>query len=106
MPKKTRQQKVISAYRRKLKLLEQLNQTPLSRATKEIKVESTGEKIISKTPQQKKIEIVDQLPVTEKDLSLKIFFKQDLRKSLILIGLIIALEIIIYFGTINNYFRL
>ncbi len=102
MPKKTRQEKVLSAQRKKIKLLEQLIQT---RSVDTVSPASPKNVSASPTP-EKSEKILEKLPVDEKDLALKNFFIKDLKKSLLLIILIITLEIIIYSGTINNYFRL
>ncbi len=99
MPKKTRQEKVLAAYRKKLRLLEQMNQ-PL---TPEV-VSSSAKNAAIEKPSFVKIE--EKPTIDREETLLKTFFIKDLRKSLLLVGLIIALEIIIYFGTINHYFKL
>jgi hypothetical protein len=96
MPKKTRREKLLSAERKKLKLLQQYEQAlnTLNIPTSK----KTAEATTSTAKKQQEIQL------DEKDLDEKKFFLQDFRKSLMLIALIIALEIIVYFGTINNYF--
>lgn len=86
MPKKTRKEKILSAERKKTRLLQQISQpiTPV---------------VISSSPK------IQKPVLDETETGMKTFFIKDLKKSLLLVGLIIALEIIIYFGTINNYFR-
>lgn len=89
MPKKTKREKIISQYRKRLKLLELLQETP-----KQIPTDQEPEKIV--------VEIESARP--DNDLQLRKFFVSDLKKSLSFVAAIIALEIIIYFGTINKYF--
>lgn len=87
MPKKTKKEKILAAYRKKLRLLEQTRpfetQPVLNNINPEVKKESKNKNAL----QSKKTEPV-QIPK---------FFIIDLRKSLILIILIIALEIGLYF---------
>ncbi len=84
MSKKTKKEKIIAAYRKKLRLLERSSIE--SRMTKEKNVipAKTG---IHQTPEVKKTE-QETRPV---------FFFVDFRKSLIFVALIIALEIALYF---------
>jgi len=42
--------------------------------------------------------------ILEPDQGLNKFFRNDLKKSLMIICVIIALEIVIYYATINKYF--
>ncbi len=87
MPKKTKKQKINAELRRKNFLLNQVK-----------KVENL-EYQLKKTP----IKYVDQQDTTIKvkdnteDVS---YFNHDFKKSLIIVAIIIALEIVIYFGTI------
>lgn len=99
MPKKTRKEKVIAAYRKKLRLLEQMGQP----TTPEVITYSAKSAPIE---EPSSLEIEEKSTIDKEETALKTFFIKDLRKSLLLVGLIIALEIIIYFGTINNYFKL
>lgn len=99
MPKKTRKEKVIAAYRKKLRLLEQMEKPSIPEVTASFAKSAPAEE-----PPSAKIE--EKYTINKEDATLKTFFIKDLKKSLLLIGLIIALEIIIYFGTINNYFKL
>ncbi len=71
MPKKTRKEKILAAYRKRLSVSEQ----PL-------KIEPSNE---------------------EKQITNYFFF--DLKKSLILIAIVITLEISLYFATINHYLK-
>lgn len=82
MPKKTRKEKILAAYRKKLRSLEQPKKVlPDKNYHQELPVK--------KSEPSKKIEPISQ--------EVKNFFP-DLRKSLILIILIIALEIGLYFA--------
>jgi len=99
MPKKTRKEKALSEQRRKLKLLEQLSQ-PLST------VASSIDKTDKASPKELKTDSSElEFTLSEAEMLSKKYFLKDLKKSLLLIGLVIALEIIVYFGTINNYFN-
>jgi hypothetical protein len=89
MPKKTREEKIIANYRKRIKFLQEQAYIPTSKTVKpEINVQK-NEKIVK-----------DHGPV-EINSSLKKFFMQDLSKSLLLIVFIITLEIILYFARIN-----
>ncbi len=87
MPKKTKKQKINAELRRKNFLLNQVK-----------KVENL-EYQLKKTPTK----YADQQDTTIKvkdnteDVS---YFNHDFKKSLIIVAIIIALEIVIYFGTI------
>lgn len=89
MSRKTREEKKIAAYRKKLQLLKQNTQTG------NISVEQ---------PKIKTSVNLDQnhSPSSEKNN----FFIKDLKKSLLIIFLIITLEFIIYFATIKDYLKL
>lgn len=83
MPKKTKKEKLLAEYRRKLKLLQQ--QT----AIKDIQ-----------TPKEKQVpmaENIDKIPPLSKEALVPSYFLADLKKSLFLVGIIIALEISLYF---------
>lgn len=93
MPKKTKKEKIIAQYRKKLQLISNLSNNPLllnpQKQNIKIKKESEKEKIIinnEKSNYQKNI--------TNKKNN---YFFQDLKKSLFLIFFIIALEISLYF---------
>ncbi len=97
MPKKTRKEKIIAEYRKRMKLLQQMNLT--SPENINLQAEVTDKQIV--TPPAK----LQEMAAEEKtDQSKKIFFIQDLKKSLLFIVIIITLEITIYFGTISKYF--
>ncbi len=91
MPKKTKKQKISAELRRKTFLINQ------------IKKAENHENLLKKAPSYDK----DQQDMTTKvnistgNLN---YFKHDFRKSLIIVAIIIALEIVIYFGTIIKYF--
>ncbi len=81
MPKKTRRQKALSEERREKFLLEQAFREPRN---------STPEAVET---------IKTDYPTS--DVS---YFTSDLKRSLIIVLIVITLEIIVYFGTINRYF--
>ncbi len=90
MPKKTKKEKIIALYRRKLKLLEVTEQSP------SIKKQLPSQDIlITSTAKKESKTTID----TEKNNENQIasFFLSDLKKSLILTGLVITLEILLYF---------
>lgn len=87
MPKKTRKEKIIAQYRKKLKLLNQQNNQSL--------IEN---KLLEKKPEIKKIEKNNNL--NKNNSSDNKYFVNDLKKSLIITFLIIALEISLYFANL------
>lgn len=87
MPKKTKKQKIQAELRRKDFLLNQSKAVEITEKTVK-KVELKHEVQHNTTRYEATI---------DNDLS---YFKHDFRKSLIIITIIIALEIVIYFGTI------
>lgn len=89
MPKKTRAQKILSQLRKRQKLLQQ--------STPRIEQQKI---VIQKSPSQEK-KTVPTISNTENQ-QLKQHFLSDLRRSFTFISIIIALEIVIYFASINN----
>lgn len=93
MPKKTRREKVLAKERR-LKVLQKTqmhvseNSIP---AHERMTVES---KVAEKVSPSYKV-----------DDRTRTYFISDFKRSLFYISIIIALEIVVYFGTINNYFK-
>lgn len=84
MPQKTRKEKIAASIRREYKLREvPPRQEPVQTA-------STSN---------------DTYAITEEDTTIRTYFIHDLRKSLILIGTIFTLEFLLYYATINNYFK-
>lgn len=73
MPKKTKKEKLLASYRKKLKLLE--------RQTLPIKAPL----------------LINRVVPIKKEIQITSYFLNDLKKSLFLIGVIIALEISLYF---------
>lgn len=96
MPKKTKKEKIIAQYRRKLKLLERLQAPPSF--NKEVISNQNSKKATNKT----ELNITFEKKNEDKDIKTVSFFLADLRKSFILIGIIIALEILLYFVRIIN----
>jgi len=85
MSKKTKKEKILAAYRKKLRLLEQFkgsNITPLQ--TVNIQKEKDDKETVE-------VEKIEQISPPK-------YFFTDLRKSLILVFIIIALEISLYFA--------
>lgn len=89
MPKKTRQEKIISAYRKRIK---ELQQSPTS----------FSHTIQTPPPQVKKAEINKKAIDTSGDTALRKFFFQDLIKSVFFIAFIIGLEIVLYFVSMKR----
>jgi len=88
MPKKTKKQKIITEYRKKIRML----QTQLPNQNDKPQITAKEEPLTVPTK-------IDQTPA---ELT---FFKTDLKKSLIITSAIITLEIIFYYATIYNYLR-
>lgn len=93
MPHKTKKEKIIAEYRRRLQLL-QKSQPTISKESASI---ASPQPFI-----EKKQKIVE----TEEDSLISSYFKKDFKKSLLLIAIIITLEISLYFATINNNLKL
>lgn len=90
MSKKTKKEKIIAAYRRKMKLLEQ-----------KVINEPQEALLTPLTLPVKKITQNRQQP--EEENKIRQYFLKDLKKSFMVIFLIITLEIIIYYASINKY---
>ena len=86
MAKKTRREKIIAQYRRKLQMLEINSGNNVSSVIKEQPVEI--KQVISKP-----------INLSEEDSITKKYFISDFKKSLIIIVTVIALEIGLYFAT-------
>ena len=91
MPKKTKKQKISAELRRKTFLINQ------------IKKAKNHENLLKKAPSYDKgqQDMTTKVNISTGNLN---YFKHDFRKSLIIVAIIIALEIVIYFGTIIKYF--
>jgi len=91
MPRKTKKQKIQAQLRQKDFLLN---------------LEKKGEKPTEIQVKLKKKSLIqpDTTVYTNKATPVTSYFKKDFVKSIIVISIIIALEIVIYFGTINKYF--
>ncbi|OGK18685.1 hypothetical protein A3G67_02335 [Candidatus Roizmanbacteria bacterium RIFCSPLOWO2_12_FULL_40_12] len=96
MPKKTKHEKNLARERKRLRLLQNLQQPETVAVREQINVE--------KAPAIEPLASRDTKPNSEEKVLLQ-HFKRDFKKSLVLIVSIIALEIAVYFGTINNYFK-
>jgi len=112
MPKKTKKQKIIAQYRKKIKLLETTLANPQFLSTKNNQIPSKETVMVKKgTTNQTITSTREDLLVVNRandDSSSKqrFFFIHDFKKSLLLTLGIITLEIIFYFATINNYLKL
>ena len=91
MPKKTKKQKISAELRRKIFLINQIEKLQNH--------ENQQEKAPSYDTDQQGI--TTKVNISTGNLN---YFKHDFRKSLIIVSIIIALEIVIYFGTIIKYF--
>ncbi len=83
MPKKTKKEKLLASYHKKLRLLENRQATV--------------------SPIQAKIVIEEKIPIVENKIKTEIseppkYFFSDLKKSLLLIVLILGLEVSLYFA--------
>lgn len=88
MPKRTKREKIIADYRKRLKLLQD----------NKIIINETSPSSLSSQSEEPKIDEKKQkLFQTEDDVRTADYFKEDFKKSLILIAAVIALEISLYF---------
>lgn len=94
MPKKTKKEKIIAEYHRKLKLLETQSPSVYQQPMKVV------EKVVEKIEKEEPEKIIEEQPENNK------FFMIDFKKSIFLTISIIALEILFYFATIKNYLKL
>ncbi|HLD26341.1 MAG TPA: hypothetical protein VJB63_00065 [Patescibacteria group bacterium] len=91
MPHKTKKQKIISSYRRKL---QQLN----SRQESSIPIHNTS--LIPTTP------IPPLHTNTEYDIHLKAHTHEDLKKTLILTTVVLAFEFLIFYANLKGYLNI
>lgn len=111
MARKTKEEKRIAAYRKKLKLLQQITGINNQQGDKTLEA---GEEVYPersrgiKTSEANEIKSpeIKKTKETADTQSQRLYFIKDLRKSLFIIFLIITLEIIIYFASIKDYLRL
>lgn len=89
MPKKTRKEKILAQQRKKY-----------------LHTPHNYEPVREKAPPPLPLNKNNVNIPNEADILLQTYFLKDLKKSLSLISIIITLEIVIYFGTINNYLSL
>ncbi len=99
MPRKTKKEKLISGYRKKIQLLQSFQTVPYQPLENKISISEKKVEKKSVIPQ------VNFKP-TEEDEKIRHFFFIDLRKSLFIIGFILALEISLYFVSMYNNLRL
>jgi len=100
MPKKTKKQKVIAQYRKKIKLIQESFPSNLEKSST-----ITVEKNIVISPPQQELKQKENLFNKERPklLLVRKYFLADFKRSFVLILLIIVLEIIFYFVSIKNY---
>jgi len=79
MPKKTKKQKIIASYRKKIRLVQ--NNLPKNEKPETAKTQKTANK--------------PEIEIKEKN-----YFLSDLKKSIFLVVLVIMVEIILYFARI------
>lgn len=120
MARKTKEEKRIAAYRKKLKLLRQItgvnNQQVKKTPSVREEVRPERSQVLSSTWRSRGIKTsvlnedkppeIEKTKETSDTQSQRLYFIKDLRKSLLFIFLIITLEIIIYFASIKDYLRL
>lgn len=106
MPKKTREQKMATSKRRQLIVSYEEKPTLQTAHTHaHADTEARGEVKISNAERPaRRPNLVAGHELTDKELAAKKFFIHDFKKSIMVIALIVALEIIMYFGTMNKYF--
>ncbi len=98
MPKRTKQEKIMAQYRKRLKLIQQLQEPDRKMEVRNVKQDYEDES-------EKTLQTSHITPPASNFQSHTSYFVNDLKRSLIFIVSIIALEIAVYFGTINNYFK-
>lgn len=93
MSKKTREEKIIAGYRKKLQFLRQQknSQAVVNQPTPVIQT------------QPEKVEVKEIYTPKEEDATIRKYFLLDFKKSIGLIFIIIALEIVFYFVRIKGY---
>ena len=79
----------------------QANQRKLLRKTVRPQETQNEEKVTIEEP--KKQAVVYAEPISAEEEHMKKYFESDLKKSLLLIGAIFALEFFFYFATMSNY---
>ena len=90
MPKKTRKEKIRAKHHRHVF------------KTTSVETESTHTVVEKKSLESESI-TAPTFQLTAEEKSITQYFKTDLRKSLIIIASIFALEFFFYFATMNNY---
>ena len=93
MTKKTKKQKILSQKRKEAFLLHQAYKS--QEFIKEVKNINDAKPLFNSNKES----------LSDQDFNIRNFFIHDFKKSIFIIALIIALEIVLYFGTINKYFN-
>lgn len=102
MAKKTKKEKIIAQYRRKLKLISQLTKTKMPTSSEQKNNQEKKENNQTKLSDQTDQEVNNKTNYLSPHLPLIKFFKEDFKKTLIISFFIIALEFIIYFVMIKK----
>lgn len=97
MSKKTRQEKKLAAYRKRIKLLQEISSSSISL-----------KKEYDKQPVEAKVQTPPRVinNVKSQDINHLKYFIKDLKKSLFIVVFIITLEILVYFVSIKDYLNL
>lgn len=113
MPRKTKKQKIISSYRRKLQQLNHQQKVSLSSHNAPVTpIADTHTPIIPPTrmkesqdiPMKKKIMPTPASHTqTEYDLRLKTHTSEDLKKTLIITTLVLAFEFLVFYANLKGY---
>ena len=91
MPKKTKKEKMLARYHKKLRLLE-------NRQTVSSPIQAKIINEASMPPAESKVKTLINEPLIQELKNFNQYFFSDLKKSLLLITLIIGLEISLYFA--------
>ncbi len=89
MPKKTKREKIMAAYRNKLRLLQQQS---IKTDLPPVRITAKNEPVIPVLNKQAEL--------SDEEKQINHYFLVDLKKSLVLIAIVITLEISLYFATI------
>ncbi len=93
MPKKTKKQKIISEYRKKIKLFSNFSNIEKKEKENNLKIEN-------KKKQIKNLQLSSYNDTESLDNLNKQYFLKDFKKSIILIIFIITIEIALYFANL------
>jgi hypothetical protein len=99
MPKKTKKEKLLTLYRKRIRLLENKREVafPTASPATPSPVPSIPVSSVQKPAAEKEVDAAKTGTISPEQKQLDQYFFSDLKKSLILITLIIGLEISLYF---------